>query len=32
MSKVSMMGSFTCQDGKAEQMEAVSRLLDRPCS
>lgn len=23
MSKVSMMGSFTCQDGKAEQMEAV---------
>jgi quinol monooxygenase YgiN len=23
MSKVSMMGSFTCQDGKAEEMEAV---------
>lgn len=23
MSKVSMMGTFTCQDGKAEEMEAV---------
>src|SRR5258708_3664941 len=23
MSKVTMMGSFTCQDGKAEEMEAV---------
>ena len=23
MSKVSMMGSFSCQDGKAEEMEAV---------
>jgi quinol monooxygenase YgiN len=23
MSKVSMVGSFTCQDGKAEEMEAV---------
>jgi quinol monooxygenase YgiN len=23
MSKVSMMGSFTCQEGKAEEMEAV---------
>ena len=23
MSKVSMMGTFTCQDGKAQEMEAV---------
>ena len=23
MSKVAMMGTFTCQDGKAEEMEAV---------
>ena len=23
MSKVSMMGTFTCQDGKAEEMESV---------
>ena len=29
MSKVSMMGSITCQDGKGEEMEAVlTRMVD----
>jgi quinol monooxygenase YgiN len=27
MSKVSMVGTFTCQDGKAEEMEAVLAAL-----
>ena len=27
MSKVSMMGTLTCQDGKADEMEAVLRTM-----
>jgi quinol monooxygenase YgiN len=27
MSKVSMMGTFSCQDGKADEMEAVLRKM-----
>ena len=27
MSKVSMMGSITCQDGKGDEMEAVLRAM-----
>ena len=33
MSKVTMMGSFTCQDGKAEEMEAVlAEMVDAASS
>jgi quinol monooxygenase YgiN len=32
MSKVTMMGSFTCQDGKAEEMEAVLAAMVKAAS
>jgi quinol monooxygenase YgiN len=32
MSKVSMMGSFTCQDGRAEEMEAVLAAMVQAAS
>src|SRR6266851_1146615 len=32
MSKVSMMGSFACQDGKAEEMEAVLAAMVKAAS
>src|SRR6266699_4415661 len=32
MSKVSMIGSFTCQDGKAEEMEAVLAAMVKAAS
>lgn len=32
MSKVSMVGSFTCQDGKADEMEAVLSAMVQAAS